>query len=111
MGIRRSYPGPPTGYLGRTSGIRITAAGPHEFGVEVTEGSETTAHRVIVPPTLLADWGLDDGDGEAVVRESFAFLLEREPATSILPEFSLAIISRYYPDYAEELADRLEGLG
>jgi hypothetical protein len=96
-------------YLGRTSGIRITVAGPHEYGVEVTEGAETTSHRVIVPPTLLADWGLDDDDGEAVVRESFAFLLEREPAASILPEFSLAIISRYFPEYADELPDRLDG--
>jgi hypothetical protein len=83
-------------------------SGPHEFGVEVTEGDETTAHRVIVPPTLLADWGLDDTQSEAVVRESFAFLLEREPAGSILPEFSLAIIPRYFPEYAEEIPDRLD---
>jgi len=88
-------------------GIKITAAGPHEFGVEVTDGDQATSHRVIVPPSMLAGWGLDDEDGEAVVRESFAFLLEREPADSILPEFSLAIISRYFPEYAEELPARL----
>lgn len=76
--------------------------------MEVTEGDETTSHRVIVPPTLLSDWGLEEKDGEAVVRESFAFLLEREPAGSILPEFSLAIIPRYYPEYADELPDRLD---
>jgi hypothetical protein len=91
------------------NGIRITAAGPREFGVEVTEGEESTSHRVIVPETLLAGWGLDDSDAEAVVRESFAFLLEREPASSILPEFSLAIIPRYFPEYSEELPDRLGG--
>jgi len=89
------------------SEIRITPAGPHEFGVEVTEGTETTSHRVIVPPSLLDDWGLDEVDGEQVVRESFAFLMEREPASSILPEFSLAIIPRYYPEYRDELPDRL----
>lgn len=88
-------------------GIRITPAGPHEFGVEVTDGQETTSHRVIVPPSLLDDWGLEDTDSEAVVRESFAFLLEREPASSILPEFSLAIIPRYFPEYHAELPDRL----
>ena len=91
-------------------GIRITPAGPHEFGVEVTEGQETTSHRVIVPPSLLDDWGLEDTDSEAVVRESFAFLMEREPASSILPEFSLAIIPRYFPEYRDELPDRLSGL-
>lgn len=88
--------------------ISITPAGPNEFGVEVTEGSETTSHRVIVPPSLLKDWGLQETDSEDVVRESFAFLMEREPASSILPEFSLAIISRYYPEYRDELPERLE---
>ena len=87
--------------------ISITPAGPHEFGVEVTEGSETTSHKVIVPPALLEDWGLEESAGENVVRESFAFLMEREPASSILPEFSLAIIPRYYPEYKDQLPERL----
>ncbi len=88
-------------------GIRITPAGPHEFSVEVTDGQETTSHRVIVPPSLLDDWGLEETDSEAVVRESFAFLMEREPASSILPEFALAIIPRYFPEYRDELPERL----
>ncbi len=89
------------------SGIEITPAGPHEFGVEVTDGDETTSHRVIVPQSLLDDWGLEDSAAEDVVRESFVFLMEREPASSILPEFSLAIIPRYFPEYRDELPDRL----
>ena len=89
------------------SGIDITPAGPNQFGVEVTDGEETTSHRVIVPPSLLADWGLEETDSEAVLRESFVFLLEREPASSILPEFSLAIIPRYFPEYSDELPERL----
>jgi hypothetical protein len=91
------------------AGIRITPAGAHEFGVEVTEGEETTSHRVIVPQSLLDDWGLEDSVAEEVVRESFAFLMEREPASSILPEFSLAIIPRYFPEYRDELPERLGG--
>jgi hypothetical protein len=96
-------------YRGRVSGIKITPAGSHEFTVEVTEGNDTTSHHVIVPQSLLADWGLDDVSEEEVVRESFAFLLEREPASSILPDFSLAIISRYFPEYGDELSERLGG--
>ena len=96
-------------YRGPVSGIKITPAGDHEFTVEVAEGNQTTSHHVIVPPSLLADWGLKDVDEEAVVRESFVFLLEREPASSILPDFSLAIISRYFPEYGEELPERLGG--
>ncbi len=91
------------------SGIKITPAAPHEYTVEVTEHDEKTSHHVIVPQSLLAEWGLEDVDEEAVVRESFAFLLEREPATSILPDFSLAIIPRYFPEYREELPQRLGG--
>ena len=91
------------------SGIRITPAGTHEFAVEVTEGEETSSHHVIVPESLLADWGLEDVSEEDVVRESFAFLLEREPASSILPDFSLAIIPRYFPEYSDELPERLGG--
>ena len=90
-------------------GVRITPEGSHEFGVEVTEGEETTSHRVIVPQSLLDQWGLQESDAEAVVRESFAFHLEREPASSILPEFSVAIIARYFPEYTEELPERVGG--
>jgi hypothetical protein len=77
------------------------------FGVRVTEGRTATEHRVTVPPGYLDQLGIAEADPEAVVRESFAFLLEREPATSILPEFSLPEIARYFPDYPAELPRRL----
>lgn len=89
--------------------IRVKPTQRHEFAVEVADGDEVTSHRVIVPDSLLARLGAAGDDEEAVVRESFAFLLEREPADSILPEFSLAIISRYFPEYTDELPARLGG--
>jgi hypothetical protein len=42
-----------------------------------------------------------------VVRESFVFLLEREPASSIMSVFSLDVISGYFPEYKEKLLERL----
>lgn len=87
--------------------MQITPMAPDTFGVEVTEGSRTTGHRVRVPPDFLEDLFPTGVDTEAVVRESFAFLLEREPATSILSEFSLTDITRYFPDYPEELRRRM----
>jgi hypothetical protein len=60
-----------------------------------------TSHSVTVPDHLLDDLGLTGVDEEEVVRVSFAFLLEREPASSILREFSLDVISRYFGDYEE----------
>jgi hypothetical protein len=85
------------------SQISVTATGQGHFEVQVTEGVTTTHHVVIVPATLLQDLGLAESDTEAVVRESFRFLLEREPAQEILDEFSLDGIPRYCPRYREEL--------
>jgi hypothetical protein len=87
--------------------MRVIPMAPGEFGVEVTEGQEVTGHRVRVPEGFLDDLLLSEADQEAIVRESFEFLLEREPATSILREFSLDEISRYFPEYPDELRRRL----
>ena len=46
-------------------------------------------------------------DDETLVKESFEFLLEREPQTSILAEFPLTTISQYFPEYLDELRRRL----
>lgn len=89
------------------SDITVTAMGPGEFGVQVREGDSTTSHRVTVPDELLDELALPDVDQERLVEESFAFLLEREPATSILAEFPLTTISRYFPEYHDELRSRL----
>ena len=79
------------------SEITITPMEPGHFGVQVSEGDTTTSHRVAVSDATLDQLGLADADRERVVRESFDFLLEREPATSIMSEFSLADISRFLP--------------
>ncbi len=42
-----------------------------------------------------------------LARASFEFLLEREPATSILREFSLDVISQYFPGYPAQIRARL----
>ncbi len=91
------------------SDITITAMGPGRFGVQLREGDDTTSHEVRVPEALLDDLGIADVDPELVVRESMAFLLEREPASSVLPEFSLDDIPRYFPEYYDELKARLAG--
>jgi len=87
--------------------IVVRPLGEREFDVELGEGGRSTVHRVSVAAELLTDLGLGEGDGERLVRESFAFLLEREPPSSILRRFSLDDISRYFPEYREEIARRL----
>lgn len=95
-----------------TTTVHIVAMGPGRFGVQVTEGDVTTSHEVEVQPDILDDLGLataGEPTDEQVVRETFAFLLEREPATSILRTFSLTDVSRYFPEFFEELRARLAG--
>ena len=87
--------------------MRVVSMAPNEFGVEVTEGNGVTGHKVRLSPGFLDDLLLTGVDQEAIVRETFDFLLEREPATSILPEFSLEDVTRYFPEFPEELQRRL----
>jgi hypothetical protein len=87
--------------------MRVVSMAPGEFGVEVEEGNEITGHKVRLPQSFLDDLLLTEVDEELIVRETIDFLLEREPATSILPEFSLEDVSRYFPEFPEELQRRL----
>ena len=64
-------------------------------------GASPTRHRVSVSRDELARYG--GGDVAELVRRSFAFLLAREPNTSILREFDLATIERYFPEFAREI--------
>jgi hypothetical protein len=69
--------------------------------VEVRALGDLTRHSVRVTAADAARWsrGQDDEDVADLVRRSFDFLLEREPPTSILRSFDLAVIQRYFPEY------------
>ncbi len=62
-----------------------------------------TEHTVTVSPASLARWGRgpEQKDVEDLVRRSFEFLLEREPARAILRQFELPVIETYFPEYDE----------
>lgn len=90
------------------SEITVTAKEPGRYGVQVTEGETTTSHRVAVPDALLGDLGLEGVDPDLVVRETIGFLLDREPATSIMDEFSLDQVSGFFPDFYDELRARVQ---
>jgi hypothetical protein len=87
--------------------ISISPVAPREFRVQVRQGDRETTHQATVPDRLGDGLELRDDDLERVVRESFRFLLEREPGTSILAQLSLSDIARYFPEYPNELARRL----
>jgi hypothetical protein len=87
--------------------IEISAAGDREFDVRICDDGRETQHHVTVPDRIGDSIDPDEHGLERVVRGSFEFLLERESASSILARFSLTDISRYFPEYPDELAQRL----
>ncbi len=81
------------------------AADGHRCEVDVVDAGSTTHHVVEVSSAELVRWGRGRAPDE-LVRDSFRFLLEREPRESILREFKLSIIKRYFPDYERAITRR-----
>jgi hypothetical protein len=67
--------------------------------VAVDDAGQPTRHRVTVQAGDLGRLDPAAADPTELVRRSFAFLLEREPPGSILREFDLMVIGRYFPEY------------
>ena len=84
----------------------IPGGGGWLFSVKVTEDGAETAHEVAVPEDYYADLTGRACEPEEFVKISFEFLLEREPKESILREFDITVISRYFPEYEAEMRDR-----
>ena len=91
------------------STVEVTAAvagDGWDCTVTVREGTETH-HRVRVSQVDLARLAPGASDPVNLVEASLAFLLEHEPKESILREFDLTVIGRYFPEYEREIRCRL----
>ena len=84
--------------------ITVTRQADGTFRVQTPAG---TSHEVSVPAGFPATLGCGHVALGELVRASFEFLLEREPATSILREFSLDVISQYFPGYPAQIRARV----
>lgn len=73
------------------------------MNVTVTDRTRTT-HVVRISRAEHERYG--GGDVTDLVRRSFEFLLDRESNTSILREFDLGTIERYFPEYAAAIGRR-----
>jgi hypothetical protein len=90
-----------------TDAITIEASGEHQYAVTLRGAGAPSVHEVVVPSRLLADLALDAEHEARLVRASFEFLLEHEPASSILRRFDLDVIGRYFPEYLDTIRRRL----
>jgi len=85
--------------------IEVESSGEGRFRVTVRDGASST-HEVTVSGEEAERFG-GGAPSERLVEESFRFLLEREPASSILSRFGLSTIAEYFPEYPEEIRRRL----
>jgi hypothetical protein len=84
--------------------VQTTSAGDPTV-VKVTVGMQSDASTHDVTASV-ADVDRLARPGESVeqfVRRCFEFLLEREPKEAILTSFDIADISRYWPEFEEEI--------
>jgi hypothetical protein len=87
--------------------IRVEPSGPGRFQVTVTEGASKSAHTVSLSPGYYEKLTRKQVPEEVLIEWSFQFLLEHEPKESILREFDLPLIGRYFPNYESEIRRRL----
>lgn len=66
------------------------------------QGAQETMHNVHVATGYYERLG-NGRSVEEFVRESFEFLLKREPNTSILREFDISVIQEYFSEYEETI--------
>ena len=92
------------------SDIQIESAGEGSgatrFRVTIREGDSASDHVVSVTEGDYRRMGEGFGSYEDFVRATFEFLLEREPKDSILAEFDVSVIPRYFPEYEKEMTAR-----
>lgn len=80
--------------------MSVTVEQLDESNFEVTvTGRTTTVHTVTLPSDYWQNLTAGHVDRKTLIERSFAFLLEREPNTSILRTFDLPVIQQYFPEY------------
>jgi hypothetical protein len=86
--------------------ITIESASESKYRVTIEDQERTTRHVVTVTPADVARYA-PGASAEQLLEASFNFLLEREPASSILPSFKLPVIERYFPEYPRVIGRHL----
>jgi hypothetical protein len=85
------------------AGIEVRGTGPGEFWVQVDEGGSSSEHRVTASQEDLERLASGYASAAEFIRACFEFLLAREPKEQILPRFDVSVISRYFPEFEEQI--------
>ena len=83
--------------------IQVEKVREDEFHVRVIERGSESIHRVTLSPAEHRRLTGGKIQAEELIKRSFEFLLAREPKESILSEFDLPLIGRYFSEYEREV--------
>ena len=78
--------------------IKITEIEKDKFLVEVSDNVKSS-HNVVISDKVYQELTNSMISKYELLEKSFAFLLDRDPNTSILTNFEIQIISHYFSDY------------
>lgn len=84
--------------------IEVLPIGDDRFQVTVRDNDGETVHDVTGAIPDVERLGGPDDSPQRFVRACFSFLLEWEPNESILREFNVRDIGRYFPEFEREIA-------
>jgi hypothetical protein len=82
---------------------RVAEGEPLDFEVVVQEERSETRHHVTMSRAMYERLTTGLHTPEQCMEAAFRFLLDREPKESILRRFDAAVISRYFPEFEQEL--------
>ena len=74
-----------------------------EFRVRIIEAKSESTHHVTLTQADYRRLSAGKIEPQELIKRSFEFLLARESKDSILPEFDLPLIGRYFPEYERAL--------
>ena len=83
--------------------IKVKKKSEHKFIVTVEEKGTRTQHTVSLDDEYYQKLTQGRMTKEELIRDSFEFLLEREPKESILSKFNLKVISQYFPEFEQKI--------
>ncbi len=78
--------------------VEVETIGDDAFLVKVSAPT-STEHRVTMTRAYRRPIFISKKTKKEIVSRSFAFLLEREPNSSIMRTFDLPVIQRYFSEY------------
>jgi hypothetical protein len=91
--------------------IEVEKLSEEEFQVRLSDGASQTSHRVSLKRSVYEKLTGGKVAAEELVKRSIEFLLEHEPKESILRQFKLEEIGRYFPQFESEIKIRVGAAG